>query len=174
MIFFDNIHKTKNSADRKALEQTSERLKNITQQTGASVVVNAEFRKQEGQETERPREPTDGDLKETGKLFYDADYCLLLDNPMVRMPYRPDALTSNNKPYKSYKDYPNTCWQRNTDNKDLAVLWGHRKKNKIFDVDGNPIKKLYFKFDPTYIEFSKYEPTMDRILDPDFESTRLE
>lgn len=174
MIFFDNIHKTKNSADRKTLEQTSERLKNITQQTGASVVVNAEFRKQEGQETERPREPTDGDLKETGKLFYDADYCLLLDNPMVRMPYRPDALTSNNKPYKSYKDYPNTCWQRNTDNKDLAVLWGHRKKNKIFDVDGNPIKKLYFKFDPTYIEFSKYEPTMDRILDLDFESTRLE
>lgn len=172
VIFFDNFHKTENAQDRSSLEQTAGRIRNLTHKYRVTILANAELRKTGAdQSTKILKEPTTEDLKETGKLHYDADYAVILDNPMMRMPLRPDDPDYKGK---VYTDVPNTFWTRPDDNEHLPIIWYKREKNKIFNLSGRNYNKEYLKFDPIYVKYIPHKKTVDMAIDADVDkSTRL-
>lgn len=154
IVFFDNFHKTSGASDRQRLESTAERVKNLTQKFNVPIVANAELRKREASQTEAPRPPSEDDLKETGKLHYDADYIILIDSPLTRMPYRPEVINAKDgKPFRSYRDIQFGCWQAVNSNVDLPVLHLLRVKNKVFNMSGASEKRILLNFDPRVVQF---------------------
>lgn len=165
VVFFDNFHKTVGASNRETLEDTAGRIKYLSQRTGTTIIANAELRKRDSAQAEFPKPPTEDDLKETGKLHYDADYIMLIDSPMQRLPFRPDIINpKTGTPYSSYKDMMNGCWQKKDLNVDLPVLHILRLKNKVFNITGEPEKKFLLNFDPQLVQFYTAKPVPNHVV----------
>lgn len=74
IVMLDNFHKLEGS-ERSEIEQNSSYIKDMSQEFLIPVWTTMEYKK-----FERPREPTNSDLKETGKMEYDAKLILHLHN----------------------------------------------------------------------------------------------
>lgn len=170
IILFDNFHKTQGANDRTTIEQTAERIRNLTHKYRVTILANAELRKTGADQSSRvSREPDDEDLKETGKLSYDADYTVILDSPKQRMPLKPDDPDFKGK---VYTDVPNTYWTRDDDIEHLPIIWYKRMKNKIFNLTGQEFDKRYLKFDPLYVNYRTHKPTINMVVDAEKDTSR--
>lgn len=132
IYFLDNFHKLGAVAgdDKRAIaEHHSSRLKELSQEYHIPIFSTAEYKKMD-----RPREPNNNDLKETGAIEYDAKLVIHLHNDV-------HVFRDSSRMYvyddENAKLYPI-----------IKMIFG---KNKLNSFKGN----LYFVFKP---EIGAYEP----------------